>query len=648
MGCVVMLGTYGDNLYTVNQIAEITGKALSTIRRNKKINEYLDGFGDPDNTGRRARVYKPSVIEIWGKSTEEISNPTPETANFNKRRADCGVPRGWDDEKLWYRAVKTCKECYLSMPTKNLSEACRMTVNIAKLNGDDLDYDKFKSRMDRNRNKSNKWRSPYFAENWRALHDTVFKYKKNAVDNHPFTAYDMFGMFKKEGLLDKGFGSRRVIVVDDFKRDVWVDDGEEMKMPWGLLFIDGITNYPLMCIPADSINTDTVAAGVLMTAFAHGINEDTIWVFETSRAMNNPNVRNLLKSLYSPEQLEAFKLKSHWSKQLFPGQTGPYINSPSQIAQSIFKSKVERSIRNFKDEFDGVYFPTSYQGGDRKEGVQLSLSGSPLDILSQSKPGQETELPHSKKLIPINEFWTRFHNWIWGKYINVPRANMYNGFRHNFGIKNRPSIKEVHDYFTSDSDGSFKPDMNNLERFALVLYYAQSERHRYTVKVDRIGQYSTIIDGRQLNLRCKDMNESHVGLKVCTIPSPFDPDQFVVIEVTNPNSPEFVGIANNRIASTFEQAREFQQEAQQMRESNTARMKADADAHYVTLGDDFEFESTPPVVEQWTNDLAAKQSKLIESSTKSDDSDEEIIDVEEYEFTSPKMKELKERLGDDF
>lgn len=473
-----------EQLFTVQEIAKIVGRNERTVQLKVGIDNYIAGYKNAEGRGRPAKLYKPSVFEIYGMDPKNLSNPTPETANFNTRRADCGVPRGWDDEKLWYRAVKTCKECYLSMPVKNLSEACRMTVNIAKLNGDDLDYDKFKSRMDRNRNKSNKWRSPYFAENWRLLHDTVYKVKKNALDNHPFTSYNMFSMFHNAGLLGKGYGSRRVIVVDDFKRDVWVDDGEKMSMPWGLLFIDGITNYPLMCIPADSINTDTIAAGVLLTAFAHGINEDTVWVFETSRAMKNPNIKGLIKSLYTLEQLEAFKLKSHWVHQLFPGQHGPYVNSPSHIAQSIFKSKVERSIRNYKDEFDGVYFPTSYQGGDRKEGVQLDLSGSPLDILSlsQQKPGVPNELPYSKHLIPIEGFWERFQNFIWGKYINVPRKYMYSDFKNTFGIKDHQSIKEVHDFFTSDSDGTFKPDMNNLERFAYVLYYAQSERHKHTFR----------------------------------------------------------------------------------------------------------------------------------------------------------------------
>lgn len=637
-----------ENLLTTKDIAEYTNRSVRAIQMNSRVDQYLDGYKNI-GTGRPAKLYKPDVLKLWGLDPKNHSRLNPDEAYSNERRTDYGAPRGID-EKLWYNAVSVCKECYLSMPKKNLQEACRITVAKAKMNGIDLDFKYFENRMSRNKTKTNDWRSPYFAENWKLIHDTVYRVKDNALNNHPFTSYNLFSMFHNAGLLDKGRGSRRVIVVDDFKRDVWVDDNGNMDMPWGLLFIDGITNYPLMCIPAETIDTDTIAAGVLMTAFSHGINEDTVWVFETSKAMNNPNIRGLIKSLYSPEQLEAFKVKSHWVHQLFPGQHGPYVNSPAQIAQSIFKSKVERSIRNFKDEFDGVYFPTSYQGGDRKEGVQLTLSGSPLDVLNRPKPGVDNDIPHSKKLIPINDFWSRFHNWIWGKYINVPRKQMYSDFRSTFGINNLPSIKDVHEYFTSDSDGTFKPNTDNIERFAYVLYYAQSKRHPQTVKVNRIHQYQTTIDGRLLRLRCDELDESHVGLKVCTISNPFDENEFLVMEVTNPEKPVFIGLAHNRIAMTMEQARAFQIEAQQMRESDTNRMKADAEAHYRTMGDDFDYESTPPTVEQWTNELGAKQSRLIGSyDDMTDELNNDVIDVEEIDFNdSPKLRRLSEDLGEDF
>lgn len=631
------------NLLTTQDIANYTNRSVRAIQMNSKVDDYLESFARSKGAGRPAKLYRPEVLELWGLNPNNISLPNPKAAYAQDKRADYGVPRGIDPA-LWIPAVQRTKENFLSMPTKNLREACRMTAVTAMFNGEKIDPDYLYNRLTRNRCKTGVYRSPFYAENWNMLHDTQFRKRDNALNNHPFTRYNMFSMFRNGGLLGKGYGSKRVIVVDDFKRDVWVEDEGEMTMPWGLLFIDGITNYPLTCIPAESINTDTIAAGILMTAFNHGIHEDTVWVFETSRAMNNINIRNLIKSLYTKEQLEAFKSPKHWVKLLFPGQSGPYVNSPAQIAQSIFKSKVERSIKNFKDEYDGVYNPTTYQGGDRKEGVQLSLSGSPLDVLQRPKPGADLEeVPYSKKILPIHAFWQRFGNWVWGKYISTPRTDMYNHFIQTFNYHKKPSISEVHDYFTSDDDGTFRPDMSNLHRFAYVLYYAQSDRHPFTVKVTRIGQYTTTINNVEYHLRCDAMNEFHVGLKVCTIPIPMNPDQFIVMDVTVPDEPVFIGIANDRTVRTFEQAGLYQKEAQQMRQSNTDRMSKDAKSNYRELGDDFLYESKQPKNEDWIQELGAKQSKLLRSDNDTTDEQDNVLDVEEIEFKSKAAKDIMKR-----
>jgi len=635
-----------QQLLTTHDIAKITGKSLRAVQSHSQIDKYLECYGEKNGPGRPPKMFKPEVLSLWNKYHKQMDTNSTDNAKI-ERRADYGVPRSIDPV-LWHTAVRTTKENFLSMPVKNLREACRMTATTAMFNGEKMDPDKLYNRLSRNRTKTSAYRSPFYSENWNMMHDTKFRVRDNALNNHSFTKYNLFAMFRNAGLLGKGYGSRRVIVVDDFKRDVWVEDDGEMVMQWGLLFIDGITNYPLACVPTDTINTDAVAYGILKTAFDNGINEDTVWLFETSRAMNNNNVRSLIKSLYTKEQLEAFRSPNHWVKKLFPGQSGPYVNSPAQIAQSIFKSKVERSIKNFKDGFDAVYNPTTYQGGDRKEGVQQSLSGSPLDVLARPKPGAGTEqVPYSKRILPAEAFWARFDNWVWGKYIQIPRGDMYKDFIQMFGYPHKPTIEEVHEFFTSQKDGTFKPDMNNLERFAYVFYYAQSYRHQFTVKIKRIGQYSTTINNIDYHLRSRDLNESHVGLKVCTIPIPFNSNEFIVMDVSVPKEPIFICIAHDITVRNMDDARPAQMEAQQMREDNTNRMRKVAEDHYKELGDDFYYESKKPKATDWPEELGAKQSKLISSNDETPETETE--DVQEVEFKSKAIKDMMKKFDlDDF
>ena len=599
------------DLLTIKDIANLVNRSERTIQLKVGIDRYLDGYR-AFGPGRPAAMYKISCLKLFGIDPNEFSLHNPSAANIQDKRADYGKPRGME-LTTWQTAVKSAKECFLSMPTKNLLEACRQTASIAQLNGVELDGDYLYRRLTRRRSKTCTYTSPYYSEAWDKIHDAKYRVRQNRFYNHPFVNYNMFSMFRNRGLLGKGYGSKRVIVVDDFKRDVWVDNDGEMSMPWGLIFIDGITNYPLMIIPADTISTDIVAAGILMTTWAHGIHGDTVWVFETARAMKNRNIIGLIESLYTKEQLEAFKHGDSWVREIFPGQTGPYINSPSNIAQSVFKSRVERSIRNFKDEFDGVYFPTTYQGGDRKEGVQLTLSGSPLDVLREQKPGQENNTPYSKRLIPISGYWERLYNWIWGKYISVPRDKMFRHFTTTFGTSGKHSIKEIHNFLTSDNDGTFRPDLSNMNRFAMLLFFAQPNRHKFVVKINRIGSYQTTIDNRQLNLVSRSLNEYHVGCKVCTIPIPEHDNHFVIVDVTVPDEPLFIGLAEDYTATTMEDANHYRRDIRQMREANIERMRKDADDHYRELGDDFNYQSSAPNMKgaEWTHELAAKQSKLL-------------------------------------
>ena len=606
-----------QNYYSTKEVADIVGKSERTVLRRVGVDNHLAGFIDSDSAGRPAKMFNPTVFKLWNVNYEDFSRPNPDAAYIEDKRADYGKPRGMD-MTTWTTAVRTAKECFMSMPTKNLLEACRQTASVANLNGANLDGDYLYRRLTRRRSQTCSYTSPYYSEAWGKVHEAKYRVRQNRFYNHPFVNYNMFSMFRNRGLLGKGYGSKRVIVVDDFKRDVWVDNAGEMEMPWGLVFIDGITNFPLMIIPADTISTDIVAAGILMTTWAHGIHGDTVWVFETARAMKNRNVIGLIESLYTPEQLEAFKRGDSWVKEIFPGQTGPYVNSPANIAQSVFKSRVERSIRNFKDEFDGVYFPTTFQGGDRKEGVQLTLSGSPLDVFNEEKPlanGEKNPKPYSKRLIPIAGYWERLYNWIWGKYVSVPRAKMFTHFNTTFGTDGYKSIKQVHDFLSSDNDGTFKPDLSNMNRFAMLLFFAQPNRHSFTVKVSRIGSYQTTIDNRPLNLVSRSLNQSHVGCRVCTIPIPEHDNNYIIIDVTVADKPLFIGIAEDYTATTMEDANRFRRDIRQMRESNIERMRQDADDHYVELGDDFLYNSVAPSIEgaEWTKELGAEHSKLLKA-----------------------------------
>lgn len=636
---------------TTSQIMEIAGlKSENSVRSKNGIENYIAGYNH-DGPGRPQKLYTPEVLKLFKVDPSLYKNSITEE-KVSLKRADYGTPRSIKKD-VWDIAVNRAKQVYLSMPTKNLLEACRMTASKAKLENIEIDGEKLYRRLTRRRTKTNEYTSPYYSERWEKLHDAKFRIRNNRFYNHPTTIYNWFAIFESYGLAGKGYGSRRVIVVDDFKRDVWVDDDGSMTMPWGLMFMDALTNMPLMVVPCESITTDIVAAGILMTAFAHGIHDDTIWIFETSRAMKNDNVKGLINSLYSNEQLKRFKSKEYsWVSKMYPGQTGPYINSPAYVAQSKFKSKIERSFRNFKDEFDGVYWPTQYQGGDRKEGVQLTLAGSPLDIKSQEKPGQ-TEIPYSQRLFPISGYWQRFFNWVFGKYIQTPRVDMFKNFIRQRNSSGNVSIMDVYNFYTSDNDGSFKPDLSNLEKLAMCLFHAQPYRHKFTVKINRIGAVNTTIDKRHLNLIAEQLTEADIDKRVCVIPIPEYQDNFLIIDVTVADKPKFLTIAEDLTAQTVDDIKRMNRRVRLMREKNIERMREDAKSNTIELDDDFSYTAKIPGTESWTKILGAKQSKFIETQDSdavqsqniaSQDSDavqtQNISSHEELVILNPKLKDI--------
>ncbi len=637
-----------EQLLTIKEVAHIVNRSERSVRARKNLDHYLDSYESTDGPGRKAKLLKPSVVELWGLNPAELSQSAIRNNKPNDRRADYGVPRIY--REIWHIIIPMIKKYYISAATPNLLEACRIASRMAAMDGVQFDGEKVYKNLTRNKTKTCTHRSVYYEENWEALYKRKSRRKEEALESFLSSRYNHFSMFKRAGLLGKGFGSRRVIVVDDFKRDVWVEKDGKMTMPWGLVFVDGITGYPLMVLPCESITSDVVAAGILMTAFAHGIHSDTFWVFETSRAMKNTNVIGLVESLYTKDELQAFKDDTDGPiAHLFDGQTGPYVHAPAMIARSVFKSKVERSIKHFKDEFDGLYFANTFQGGDRKEGVQLTLAGSPYDVLKYDKPGQDKqnlELLYSERLFPINGFWERFFNWVWGKFVQMPRPKMYKLFNQIFDEQDINTMEDVHNYFTSDDDGSFIPDVSDFNRIGMLLYYAQPERHKHTVKITQIGSYQTTINGRSMNIHCDSFTVGDVGKRVCTIPIPGESDKFIVVDVSDKDNPELLGVGEDFTAQTFQEANYQRRQVRSYRERLQNEMQKEVDENTIEIVDDLTYESNPPNAAKWTKQLAANSSQVYKEVEGDDDANEVDEFYEELEITTEKGKEFMKMLDD--
>ncbi len=628
-----------SNLMTSEQIAGEVGISRANVIRKKGINEYFAGiFPNPAGTGRPIKMYRPEALSLWGRSDEKIRETSKKLER--KGRNDKGGVRWTSPEKL-QEAIKLVKQLYINNAQPNLKLACEQASKMMQSESTykSITGSRLHRRLQRN-GKDGDFRSEYFQENWELIRMKQLKLHDHSLQSTGTLKYNWWEILEDSGVAGKGFGACSVIVIDDFKRDAWSIKDGKLEMPVGLAYIDGLTGYPLLLLPARSITTESVAAGMVMVAYAYGLPENAVWVMENSKAMKNVNIEMLARSLYTKDELYDFENgKIEWIKNVFAGQTGPVCRNLPYIPRHAFKARIERFFKIIKDEFDATRFPLNYQGGSRQEATQLTLASMPMAV------GRETkDLPLGFYTVEYEEYWEHLYKWLYSDCIMRQRPTMLKGWAtaktkyHSERVS--PTINECWNYYRGDKNKrAIDP-----ERLAYLLYWAQPKRHEpralWTVRQTLFIQ-PTIKD-RHLNLFSEAISEGVIGRKLATVPIPNNPNIFLLFIADDPTRPEFLCVAEDYTAKKNKDIPVMRTKVTNAREQLNSRLD-DGAKTLAAWENQHELGAMPEEPEEWTKQLLNDNNYLPAQESKEDEENPETPEQD----TEPKNKvEISDDMAD--
>lgn len=604
-----------NDALTVQQIAEAVSRHNSSIRRKLAKHPELEA-GKFIKNGQEVTAYLPKALELWNVSNDIIKASAQSVTR--KSRADRGSIRSVKEE-LMLKAIDMTRAYFVNTPKCPLKFACEHTVKILNKCGiyeikTSTLYNRLRRKGKTYTKNGRTYREPvgeFYGNplagkpNWRQLQKRNWRKKETGIDGAKLR-FSNLDMLEDAGMAGAGFGVGRIIIIDDFKRDAGVtvmkDGKKQLAAPWGVAFIDALSRYPLLLLPCETVTTNVVATGIAMVAFQYGIYDDTVWMLENSKSMKNINIEGLVRSLYTDEQLRKFDNGEHqWITDLMYGQRGPIINNIPNIPSHIFKGTVERFFKLIKDEFDGIYFPGNYLGGNRTETTQLNMSSKPIIIentYNEFIPGTYT--------VSMDEYWNQLFDFTYSDLINRERPVMHREFAKKYGFE--PTIKNVWEFYGGLNTERI-PKLTE-ERLAYVLYFAQPERQKNRVTIRHSGHYSCVIDGRPINITMRELHSGFIGRKVATVPIPHNENHFAIFLADDIKEPHFIGIAEDMTVTRISEAPRMRAHTSDVRRYHDQRETQEGSVKGVW---ELTSEVTPPVQPEatWAKEMQAKDNLAI-------------------------------------
>lgn len=315
-------------------------------------------------------------------------------------------------------------------------------------------------------------------------------------------------------------------------------------MPSGIYIRDALTGYPLWMEPitGSSESSEELIRAYISCAIAWGTFPDLLVAIDNGRAMVSQRTTGVIAASLPPDAWE----RAQDYPEIFgrKGQCSPILQNLPNIPQAAFKAALERSFRLMKDEFDATRFPRHYQGGDRKEAVQLNLSAQPVFPVN---------------MLAAGDYYKGLAAWMWNDYVNRPRprADSLTLFRERGWDC---TIAAAFAYYGGGpkADGQL-PDG---ERLARLLYFATEKPHVVTAQ---IGYVDATIQGRFGHWICGDL-EAYYGRKIAVIPVPgMEQERAVLLLVDDRREPKYIGTAVNGFVRHIDRiapAKEARNEAQ--------------------------------------------------------------------------------------
>lgn len=617
-----------QQLMTAQQLAPLLGvvdpdNIVKTLRRHEIFPTDKHGKTLLFSLDDVAKVPAWSgVLQAKGKEAAAIC--------IRKARADRGLPRNVSAHAV-DEAVSIAKSLYLSSGMPDLRMACdsalKLLVDAAGKGqaGCTLEEalaikgDWFYRRWVRRRDEY--MLGPYHKEGWQELWRQAWK-QHDAALTSPYAARTSWKIFENAGWAGEGYGFGWMVVLDDRSADVWTVDTESRHvLPNAIYVWDMLTGALLFVEPSQEITTQAYIRAILGAVFLHNLSTAPLVVLENAKAAKSVRITDLIAALYGQEDLDRIWQDRNLRK-LCNGETGPVFRNVPHIAREFGKAFAERSFGVVKREHDAPFSPTTFQGGNRQEAVQMHRSNQPFFLSRSLVAGRhdiDTTVP------TLDSYFLSLYQWAQTEYLDRERASLKLWAKEK-GL--RPTRRDMVLYYGGGIRENGEMNLP-VERFALAIY-AATPKH-WLVKVRHPGRIGVTMNGQPVNIVSPEIGPELVGRTCGIVPVPTVDGHYVVVLYRWQKRvvEKFICVARDLTATTIEQAALHREEARRTREELHARIDAEITVarsgdHKCLLGRlDEEKRVSEPARPEWLGALDA--SDVAEADIIVEDAEDAII-----------------------
>ena len=516
------------NGLTAEQVAQLIGVTPRAVTKKRGINQFVIGQAT-GGVGRSARLYHQNCLSLW----PHYQAPEVDKQKSRRGRSDCGVPRKCTAEQ-WNVIVERVKGLFLSNAQKNLKLACEEAERQLSREGIDIPLNIYKRLSRSDTNHKGQYISEFRSQNWNTVHDSKWR-KKDMAIAMPTLRYDYLSIFESAKWAGEGYGALRAWAIDVRKNDVWVkNDGgfnhdREHIMPSAIYIRDVLTGYPLWMEPIGSTSEsqEDLIRAYISCGLAWGRFPDIAVGIDNGKAM----IADRTKGVIAASLPDTAWSRAEEYPEIFGHSGSPITQNLPNTPQSIFKAALERSFKQIKDEFDATRFPRHYQGGSRKEAVQLNLAAMPV---------------FPKSMLTANEYYKSLAHWLWSDYVNKPRPR--SGLRLFADRGWDATLTNAFEYYGGSMQK--RSPMPEGERLARMVFFATENPHKVKAQ---LGYVDATINGKYARWMCSGLDHTVYGRKVYVIPVPGHEQERAVIMLADERDPLFLGFASNGFIQHIDQ-----------------------------------------------------------------------------------------------
>lgn len=242
-------------------------------------------------------------------------------------------------------------------------------------------------------------------ENWVVRWEQ--KHTVNKANANKATAdYETLKIMEGEKLIGQGFGAGSVWVIDGTQFDAWVDYKGKKRTFNYICIMDGVTKMPLYVqVLYNGETIKEVAAALWRCVNMYGVPPLGI-VADNGRAFKSKDIQAMVRSWYTPEQLDNFK-KCPFRREMFRTingpQTDPIIYPLARAPRFVFKAPLERSFKEL-NRHQQERLAISYIGTRDSQYLTHELGTTPTVAL--------------KNALPLEDCWYDFMHTTYTDFIN--------------------------------------------------------------------------------------------------------------------------------------------------------------------------------------------------------------------------------------